>query len=345
VKVETKRVDAPLARPLDSSHGRVAARHLLLLRLEDAQGRVGFGEAAPLESYDGVSIEDAQAALEDCLAILRGADGRDRDEVLEECWALAVLPQAVAAVDLALWDLAGRHAGAPVWRLLGESRGYEVEVNHTLSASDRSGAAREAAQAREAGFSCLKAKVAIGDDAGRLAAIRAAAGPEMAIRLDANGAWSLAEAKIALRTLEPVGIELCEEPVRELAELTELTGLTKIPLALDESASLPGALDRRRCAAVGLKLSRCGGISGLIRTAQRARASGYDVYLTSTIDGPLGIAGALHAAAVIGPERPCGLATMSLFAGRENPLPAVRGRIAVPAGPGLGAGLRAWYQE
>jgi L-alanine-DL-glutamate epimerase-like enolase superfamily enzyme len=60
------------------------------------------------------------------------------------------------------------------------------------------------------------------------------------------------------------------------------------------------------------------------------------VYLASTLDGPLGIAAALHAAAVVRPDRPCGLATLALFEGRPNPLPAVSGRIAVPAGPGLG---------
>ena len=68
------------------------------------------------------------------------------------------------------------------------------------------------------------------------------------------------------------------------------------------------------------------------------------MYLASTLDGPLGIAAALHAAAVVRPERPCGLATLALFADREDPLPARDGRIAVPEGAGLGDGLISWYQ-
>jgi L-alanine-DL-glutamate epimerase-like enolase superfamily enzyme len=323
----------------------VTERELLVLALEDAGGHVGHGEAAPLPSYDGVAIDDVRAALEDCRGVLEDGDGQDQEELVVECERRAVLPQALAAIDLALWDLAGQRAHAPVWRLLGAAAETAVEVNYTISAADRSGAASEAAQARAEGYRCLKAKVGIGDDAGRLAAIRSAAGTEMAIRIDANGAWSLDEAQAALHALRPVGIELCEEPVRGLDQTGRLSELTDIPLALDESASAPGALEHRVCAAVCLKISRCGGISGLLEAALTARAAGYEVYLASSLDGPLGIAGALHAAAVIGPDRPCGLATLGMFASKTDPLPAHLGRIEPPAGPGLGAGLSSWYGE
>ncbi|MGH2913713.1 MAG: hypothetical protein ACRDMX_01875, partial [Solirubrobacteraceae bacterium] len=69
----------------------------------------------------------------------------------------------------------------------------------------------------------------------------------------------------------------------------------------------------------------------------------YQVYLASTLDGPLGIAGALQAAAAIAPDRACGLATLALFAGRAAPIAPVRGAMAPAAGPGLGDGLLAWY--
>jgi L-alanine-DL-glutamate epimerase-like enolase superfamily enzyme len=67
------------------------------------------------------------------------------------------------------------------------------------------------------------------------------------------------------------------------------------------------------------------------------------VYLASTLDGPLGIAAALHAAAVARPDRPSGLATLDLFEGRDNSLPVSGGRIAAPAGPGLGVDPGPWY--
>ncbi len=93
-----------------------------------------------------------------------------------------------------------------------------------------------------------------------------------------------------------------------------------------------------------MKIAGAGGISGVLAATARARAAGYEVYLASTYDGPLGIAAALHAAAAIAPDRFCGLATLGLFdTDRPDPLPPVEGRIALPPGPGLGDGLTDWY--
>ena len=149
--------------------------------------------------------------------------------------------------------------------------------------------------------------------------------------------------------LAPVGIELCEEPSSGVDEIGRVAAASDVAIAIDETAAAPGALDTRCCEAVCLKIARCGGISGLLEQAARARTAGYDVYLASTFDGPLGIAAALHAAAVLEPRRACGLATFEMFEargtthGRGVPLRARRGRIAVPDGFGLGDGLAAWY--
>jgi len=307
-------------------------------------GHTGHGEAAPLPAYDGVSVEDVLAALADCGPVLaRMPADAPRKRALAECARVAILPQAVAAIDLALWDLEARRAGLPVWRLLGAAAAGPVAVNATIAVADRAGAAAAARAARDAGFGGVKVKVGLGDDAGRVAAVRAAAGSGMAIRLDANGAWSPEEAVAMLRVLEPAGIECCEEPCHGLREVGRVVAETSVPVALDESARLPGALEARVCEAVCLKVSGCGGITGVLDAAHRARAVGYEVYLASTWDGSLGIAAALHAAAALGPDRFCGLATLGLFEGPENPLPPLDGLITVPPGPGLGDGLLKWY--
>ena len=270
---------------------------------------------------------------------MHGAEGLPRAMVLDACRKAAVLPQAVAAIDLALWDLEGRRADVPVWRLLGaHADSPPVAVNALLSAEDRAGAAAEATAAVTAGFACVKAKVGIGDDAGRLAAIRAAIGPDVALRIDANGAWSVEEAAANLRALAPSVLELCEEPVHGVAELRAVAEASAVPIAMDETAIAPGALASGATPIVCLKLSRCGGIVGLLEAAETVRAAGGEVYLASTLDGPLGIAGALHAAAVLRPARPCGLATLDAFADlRVDPaLTVERGFMRVPDGPGLG---------
>jgi o-succinylbenzoate synthase len=344
VKFEIELIAARLRAPLVSARGSSRVRELLLVRLEDADGVVGYGEAAPLPYYDGVGIEDARAALESCREVLSASDGDALEALRAQCARLAVLPQAIAAIDLALWDLAARRTGEPIWRMLGASSATPVEVNGTIAAPDRAGAAAEAAAFRASGFRCVKAKVGIGDDAGRLAAIRAVAGPELAIRLDANGAWSLDEALASLTALEPLRIECCEEPVSGLEATALLSRATSIPIALDETSRQPGALDDRVCDAVCLKVAGCGGISGVIEAARRARTAGYEVYLASTLDGPLGIAAALHAAVALSPDRFCGLATLSMFEDRDDPLAPRDGSMLAPPGIGLGNGLMAWYQ-
>jgi o-succinylbenzoate synthase len=344
VKLHCDYVQARLRAPFVAAWGSIRDRPLVLVRLEDSDGHVGIGEAAPLAGYHGVNVEDVREALEACRDILAARIKGSPNQVLSEWRRMAATP-AVAAVDLALWDLEGRRAGQPVWRLLGAAQADPVEVNATIAAHDRAGAAAQAAAARAAGFRCVKAKVGVGDDAGRLAAVRAVLGHEVALRLDANGAWSVEEAVAALRALGPTGIELCEEPVRGLEQTRAVAAaIREVPIALDETAAAAGALEQRYCQAVCLKIAGCGGISGLLDAARTARTAGYEVYLASTLDGPRGIAAALHAAAAIRPDRPSGLATLGLFADRDDPLPAEEGRIAVPAGAGLGDGLDAWYE-
>jgi L-alanine-DL-glutamate epimerase-like enolase superfamily enzyme len=334
--VAVERVALRLRTPLRTAFGVLRERELLVLRLRCRDGAAGVGEAAPLEPYDGVSLEAVRAALDDCADLLRGSDGGDREELLAACRHVAVLPQAVAAIDLALWDLAGRRAGRPVWALLGAADGRSVEVNATIGAEDRSGAAAAAAAAVADGFNCVKVKVGVGDDAGRIAALRAAVGQEVAIRVDANGAWGPEEALANLRVLSPAVLELCEEPAHGVETQRRVRAQSPVPIAMDETAALPGAVGSGAADAVCLKVARCGGISGLLEAASTARAAGSDVYLASSYDGPAGIAAALHAAAVVRPERASGLATLGGFAGLEDPFAPVEGRIAVPVGPGLG---------
>lgn len=339
----------PLSRslraPFASGHGTVTDRPIVLVSLCAADGLTGHGEAVPLQSYDGVSVADVLVALDDCRSVLAGYPGHAPvGDVVARCSEVTTVAPALAAIDLALWDLAGQRTHQPIWRLLGAAGTGAIDVNWTIASADRSGAAQEAAEARVAGFTTVKLKVGIGDDAGRVAAVRAFGGPQLAIRLDANGAWDHDQAVTTLRALEPSGIELCEEPVHGLAELAALRAETDVPLALDESALEPGALDESFGDLVCLKVSSCGGIAGTLAAATRARAAGYEIYLASTLDGPLGIAAALHCAAVVRPLRACGLATLGLFADPHDPLPVRQGgAIAVPDGWGLGDGLLDWY--
>lgn len=345
MKAWTSVHDVPLNDPLRPTAGSPQLRPLIRFSIEAADGVVGYGEAAPLQEYDGVSVERVVTALATHTSILATNEWPDID-VRAACTDADPLPQAMAAIDLALWDLAGRRAGKPVSELLGASVAEPIAVNATIGAVAPQDAALEARRAREAGFACIKVKVGTPDDRQRLAAVREAVGPEMLIRVDANGAWDQLTAPERIRALARFDIELFEEPVHGLDAIQAVArAVPGESLAVDETAGdATGPHGRRACAAVCLKISSSGGITGLLAEVERARAVGYQVYIASTLDGPLGIAAALHAAAVIKPDRHCGLATLGRF-DRPDPMPSAGGQMRVPAGQGLGDGLVAWYGE
>lgn len=328
-----------LREPLRASYGTVRERELLVVSIEDGDGLVAYGEAAPLEPYGGPPLERVTAALERHRAVV-AAHAQPSAAMLDELRAADELPEALAAIDLALWDRAGRREGRPVAALLSEHATAEIELNATVSALDRASAAEQAAQAARAGFSCVKLKVGVGDDAGRVAAARAAMGPDVALRLDANGAWDVDGAVRAIESLAPAGLELVEEPVHGVREVREVRERVTVRVSIDETAAEPGALAGGAADAVCLKIARCGGIAALLAAATLVRSTGSEVYLASTLDGPLGIAGALHAAAALaaaGPLPACGLATLALFEEDvAGPLRVRDGRLAVPHAPGLG---------
>ncbi|MET0972560.1 MAG: enolase C-terminal domain-like protein [Thermoleophilaceae bacterium] len=312
------RLSIPLKRPFVTAGGVVTARELVLLRVQASDGNVGFGEAAPFEPYDGVPLERAVAAL-------TGAGGRRP-------------AQARAAEEIARLDLRGRQDERPLAEPVKES----LPVNMTLAAGPPDEIAARAREGVRDGYACFKLKVGLPDDADRVAAVREAVGPWPALRVDANGAWSVNEAVHAIRAIEDHDIEFVEQPCRSLRELAEVRQRVSTPIAADESVTsmreLRRALDLEACDVVNVKLAGAGGFNAARELLREARAHGLDAFLSSTLDGPWGIAAALQLAASEGLSLACGLATLELFDARiARALPPPRrGTLAVPTGPGLG---------
>lgn len=313
-----RRLSIPFREPFATAAGVVAARELVVLRLEDGDGLAGHGEGAPFEPYDGVPIEQVIAAL---------TRGRGRRP-----------PQARAAEELARLDLQARQDGRPV----GEPGADAIPVNCTLAAGPVEEVAAQAAEGVRAGYSTFKLKVGLPDDRDRVAAVRAAVGSWPALRIDANGAWSVEEAVESIRALERHDLQLVEQPCRTLEELAEVRQRVSVPIAADEpiatAADVRAAAAGEACDAVVVKLAASGGF-GAAREALRTAADlGLGAYLSSTLDGPWGIAAALQLAASEHLSLASGLATLELFdASLARALPPPRdGVLAVPQGPGLG---------
>ncbi len=339
MRLETERRTFRLKRPLKTSYGTITQRELIQVRLSDNHGPDGFGEAAPLEPYDGISIARAQSALDAYTPVLADARQLNGAQMLEACRRVDDLPPALAAIDIALWDRAGRRAGKPIAELLSDSPAATIPVNATLTALDRAECAEQAARAVADGYTCLKLKVGLGDDAGRVAAVRAAAGPQTALRLDANGAWGIEDAVRAIRVLSSTGLEIVEEPTHGVEAMREVRARVAVRVSIDETSGELGALTAGVADAVCLKITRCGGITGLVAAATLVHLNGADVYLASALDGPLGIAAALQTAAALssrGPMPHCGLATLELFEDFADTLPHTGGVIPLSPAPGLG---------
>ncbi len=314
------RLSIPLRQPFVTSGGVVSARDLAVIRLEDDEGTLGFGEAAPLEAYDGVTVDDVIEALRE------GPPPRGSP------------PQARAAWELAELDLQARRRGRP----LGEPGADAIPVNLTLAAGPPEEVAEAASAGLKAGYSCFKVKVGLPDDHARVGAVREAVGSWPALRIDANGAWSPGDAVRAITALSVHDLELVEQPCATLQEMAEVRGQVDVPVAADESIvgadQVQTAIELGACDAVNIKLSSAGGFGPARDALRAARDAGLAAWLSSTLDGPWGIAAALQLAAGQHIPLACGLATLDLFDARiaaALPSPS-QGLMAVPQGPGLG---------
>jgi o-succinylbenzoate synthase len=319
VKRSLLRLSFPFREPYATSAGVVTERELLLLRIESADGHVGYGEAAPFEPYDGIPLERAIATL------TRRSRGRRP-------------PQARAAVEMARLDLDARRENRPV----GEPGADAIPVNRTLVAGPPEEAAARAAEGVQEGYSCFKLKVGLPDDEERVGAVREALGSWPALRIDANGAWDAEQAIAAIRKLERFDLQFVEQPCRTLEELAEVRARVSAPIAADESVA--NADDIRRaselgaCDVVNVKLAHSGGFGPAREALHTASELGIAPFLSSTLDGPWGIAAALQLAASERLPLACGLATLELFdAELARVIPPPEGGLqAVPPGPGLG---------
>jgi L-alanine-DL-glutamate epimerase-like enolase superfamily enzyme len=215
----------------------------------------------------------------------------------------------------------------------------------TLAAGPPEEVAERARAGLREGYACFKLKVGLPDDADRVAAVREAIGPWPALRVDANGAWTVDEAVHAIRGIEGNDLELVEQPCRSLREMAEVRQRVSTAIAADESVStlreLRRAAELEACDVINVKMAGAGGFKPARELMREARSAGMDVFLSSTLDGPWGIAAALQLAAAEELTLACGLATLPLF---DSPLaravpPPRAGTLSVPPGPGLGVSI------
>lgn len=337
-----------LARPIQTARGPMDVRTGWRVVLE-ADGVTGRGEAMPMASFGTEASHATERALK---AFELDALPDSIDAVSQATAGLWETPAARFAVECALLEHLARRRRVPVAALFGTPR-PQLKVNALIEGDDATALARAAEAAAAQGYPVVKVKVAarpLAVEAQRLLAVRRAVGPKVGLRLDANGGWSEAAARSALRGLEALDAELCEQPVPadDVEGLRRIRSLVPCRIAADESMLLPHVLDRMLekdpAAAVDVVVLKPTALGGLIRSleiARTAHAAGVGAYATTLMDGPLARAAAAHLAAVLPGDDAWahGLSTVELFGGAEpDAFTPVQGLIRLPDTPGWGVG-------
>lgn len=299
----------PLRTPWQTSRGRVVVRRGRLLRLRGEDGLIGWGDCAPLPEF-GIDESRAVAFAEECARL----------------------------------DLAAQCAGQPLdaW-LSGNPPVPALAVNASLGKLTAT-SVDDASAACAAGFKVLKLKVGsapVADEIRHLCQLATSLPADCRLRLDANGAWSNAEARDFLAACRDLPVDACEEPlaVPEAGELARLQDAVPFALAVDESLNLSGAAFFRHppVRRIVIKPARLGGLLTAMDIARRACAAGVETVISSALESSCGLLACAHLAAIAAPTAVHGLATASWFVGDTGTPPLIQhGRLILPGKPGLG---------
>ena len=352
------RVSVPLHTPFVTALRRTTTTDSLLVQVTDSDGVSGWGEAPQVWRVTGESTAGAEACVE---GPLRGAVlGGDPEDLVALAHAVAGSVArnfgAKAAVDVAVHDLAARRRGVSLPGMLGSSV-RRVETDVTLQAGTPEEISDVAAARVKDGFGVLKLKVGMdaATDVERVTAARAAVGPDVTLRLDANQGWSAREAVRVVSTLEDagVGVELVEQPVRaeDLDGLAWVSSRVMTPVMADESVygvrDLVEVIRRRAADMVNVKLAKCGGISPARTLLELARAHDMGSIVGSMMETQVGVGAAASLAAAFGTT-----AVPDLDAAWWTSGSAVKGglryegsTVVLPDSPGLGVAGLEWVRS
>jgi L-Ala-D/L-Glu epimerase / N-acetyl-D-glutamate racemase len=286
--VEPILVDVPLRTPVHGVHGVATVQRSVLVRVATEAGAEGWGNVDPTPGYSPVAADDVYTTVGRLARALVGADAFNVHAALARMDAAAGgMSEAPAAVEMALLDLKARALGIPVHSLLGGRVKDLVTLNAWIGTVAPARAAEEALAWHARGFRTAKIKVSGATDIGveRVAAVRAAVGDRMALRVDFNESLTLDEAPAFIRRLEPYALTLVEQPIvrTDIAGLASIRRAIAVPLMADESVTDPRALVEiiRREAAdlVKLKVMKQGGLLRTLEMVGCAAAAGLRVVL------------------------------------------------------------------
>lgn len=308
-EIEAIPVHVPLKAGLTTrtAHGDHATSDYVIVRIQTDEGLVGLGEATVSAIWSGETSRSTVAAIQDFLQpALKGQDPR-RVLALRQVMdrALKANPFTKAAVEMALWDLAGKASGVPVYQLLGGKLRDAIPIKMMIGAFDPPQAVALAERFLGWGVRCLKVKTGIdlAGDVARVKAVREVAGPEIPITIDSNCGWNVTTARLALEQLRPLNLRVAEQPIPpgDTSALLYLREVSGIPIMADESVwNLGDALNiasARAADVISVYPGKNGGIAASIEIAHVAQSAGLACHIGSNLELGIASAAMLHLAA------------------------------------------------
>jgi muconate cycloisomerase len=353
--IETIPVRVPIRERLAirARGGTHAVSPFLLVRINTDEGLHGLGEVSCTPRWSGEDQTTAAHFIRTIFApLLEQQDPCEIERLtLKMRHALAGHPFTKAAIEMGLWDILGKAAGLPVYRLLGGAVREFVPTKWSVSGLEPHRAAEIAGWAIEQGFRAMKVKVGIDpeQDVARVAAVRQAIG-SVRLGVDANGAWNVEQAVGMIRRLEDFDIAFAEQPVApgDIEALAEVRGSIGVPVIADESVySVRDAFQLARAQAAdvfSVYIGKSAGIGPARQVAAIADGAGLACTIGSNLEMGVGSAAMIHfamATPALSDKFPCDIIGPMFYEDEllREPLP-IRGGQARPAEkPGLGVEL------
>ena len=327
----------------------------VVVRVRDEAGVEGFGEGAPRPYVTGETVATALDHLALDLWPLVAGRALPPSGHLADVAAFVpdarmpgvIAPHAArAALETAVLDCVLRGSHRSLGTVLPPLRS-RVVYGGVITAGPVDRAARHARYMRAVGLRHVKVKVGFRDDAARVAAVREALGPEVSLRLDANGGWTFDRAVEVLDEVAPLGIAAVEQPLPRgpAAEYARLRAATSVPLMADESlvtvADAEALIAEDAVDFFNVRVSKCGGLARSLAIAALATAAGVGLQVGSQVGETAILAAAgRHLAAALEDvafaEGSFGTLLLTEDVSVESVRFGHRGEAPVLTGPGLG---------
>ncbi|HWB84685.1 MAG TPA: enolase C-terminal domain-like protein [Bryobacteraceae bacterium] len=327
----------------------------LLVRINTDEGVYGLGEVSCTPRWSGEDQVTAAHFIRTILEpTLAGHDPREVERLsVRMNTALAGNPFTKAALEMACWDILGKAAGLPVYRVLGGPVRESIPTKWSISGVEPSRAAEIACWALEQGFTTMKVKVGIDaeQDVARVRAVRETIGPHIRLGIDANGAWTPAVAVAMIRRLAEFGVYFAEQPVPpgDVAWLADVRGQSPVPILADESVYSPqdalSLVGARAADAFSVYVGKAAGIGPARRIAAIAESAMLGCTIGSNLELGVGTAAMIHLAmatpGITADQYPCDIIGPLYYTDEilTEPLRLAGGKALLIDRPGLGVEL------